>query len=182
MTPSALREQSAALLDAAGRIDASVRTAGWLTPAADEALDAVDILLGALGEIGPEIRDALAPVRERLAALQARLLAQEKALKERPAARPRRQVPRGARVPRPGDDPEDWIEREEWHAEKLFLMLQQHGAREEWMRLAAVFDALPVQAQRAATCRVADTGECWAVVLEGPDSPRPELTAMPVRP
>ncbi|MCT6782274.1 hypothetical protein LXH09_37260 [Streptomyces sp. CS7] len=61
-------------------------------------------------------------------------------------------------------------------------MLRRPGAPEEWARLAGVFDALPVRVQRAATRRVAETGECWAVVLEGPTSPRPELTTMRVSP
>ncbi|QHC33860.1 hypothetical protein [Streptomyces sp. HF10] len=179
---SSLRDQTAALLDAAGRLEASVGAAGWSAAAADETLDAVDILLAALCRIGPEVGDALAPVQRFLADLQARLAAQEKARVERAAPRPGRRVPPGAQVPRPGDAPEDWIDRDAWHAEKVFMMLRRPGAQEEWMRLAAVFDALPVRQQQAATRRVAATGECWAVVLEGADSPRPELTAMRVSP
>ncbi|MDX3343751.1 hypothetical protein PV409_38015 [Streptomyces sp. ME02-6979.5a] len=64
----------------------------------------------------------------------------------------------------------------------LEMMLRRPGAPEEWARLGKIFDALPVRVQRAATRRVAETGECWAVVLEGPTSPRPELTAMRVGP
>ncbi|MFD7750374.1 hypothetical protein ACFV2V_31065 [Streptomyces sp. NPDC059698] len=65
-----------------------------------------------------------------------------------------------------------------WHCEQLWFMLRRPGAAKEWDRLAQVFDALPVRAQRAATRRVAETGEYWAVVLEGPTTPRPELTVM----
>ncbi|ARF59959.1 MULTISPECIES: hypothetical protein [Streptomyces] len=61
-------------------------------------------------------------------------------------------------------------------------MLRRPGAAEEWARLARVFDALPLREQRAATRRGAETGECWAVVLEGPTTPRPELTVMRVTP
>ncbi|MFD5694400.1 hypothetical protein [Streptomyces rubiginosohelvolus] len=61
-------------------------------------------------------------------------------------------------------------------------MLRRPGAAAEWARLAVIFDALPIREQRATTRRVAETGECWAVVLEGPASSTPELTAMPVRP
>lgn len=177
---TSLRDQTAALLDAAGRLETSVRVTGWSAAAADDALDAVDILLVALCRIDPEVNDALAPVQKCLADLQGRLAAQEKARAERP--RPGRRVPRGAQVPRPGDAPEDWIDRDAWHAEKVFLMLRRSGAPEEWMRLAAVFDTLSVREQRAATRRVADTGECWAVVLEGADTTHPELTAMRVSP
>ncbi|MFF9638723.1 hypothetical protein ACF1D2_29615 [Streptomyces bacillaris] len=184
---SPLRSQTSALLYAAARLEASVRAAGWSAAAADEALDAVDLLLEALSRIGPDTCDVLAPVRDRLAELQGQLLAQEKArqeqpLRPQPASRPGRRVPRGAQVPRPGDSPEDWIDREAWHAEKIWLMLRRPGAAEEWARLGRVFDGLPIQEQRAATRRVAATGECWALVLEGTASPRPELTAMRVRP
>lgn len=179
---SSLRDQTAALLDAAGRLDDSVRVAGWSAAAVDETLDAVDILLAALCRIGPEVGDVLVPVQRHLADLQGLLAAQKKARTGPPDPRPGRRVPRGAQVPRPGDAPEDWIDRDAWHAEKVFLMLRRPGAPEEWMRLAAVFDALPIRDQRAATRRVAATGECWAVVLEGSDSPRPELTAMRVTP
>ncbi|MFI1185759.1 hypothetical protein [Streptomyces californicus] len=99
-----------------------------------------------------------------------------------PASRPPRRVPRGARVPRPGDTPEDWIGKAACHAEQLWAMLRRPGAAAEWGRLAGLFDALPVREQRAATLTVAETGECWALVLEGPTSLHPELTAMRVTP
>ncbi|MER5503005.1 hypothetical protein ABT096_38315 [Streptomyces sp. NPDC002561] len=178
---SSLRSQTAALLETAAQVEAGVRAAGWSSAAADETLDAVDILLAALSRTGPEVRDALAPVRQRLAALQGQLLAQEKTQQGQPTARPQRPMPQRARVPRPGDAPEDWIRQEAWHAENLWHMLRRPGAPQEWARLGAIFDALPVRKQRAAARRVA-AGECWALVLEGAASPRPELTAMPVRP
>ncbi|MFD7749658.1 hypothetical protein ACFV2V_26835 [Streptomyces sp. NPDC059698] len=178
---TSLRDQTAALLDAAARVEASSRAAGWSAGAADETLDAVDLLLGALARIGPPVRTALAPLRGCLAALQGQILAQEKARQEE-ARRPGRRVPRGAAVPRPGDAPEDWIDKEAWHAERVWLMLRRPGAAQEWARLGRVFDGLSAQEQRAVTRHVAETGQCWALALEGPASPRPELTAMAVRP
>lgn len=97
-------------------------------------------------------------------------------------SRPGRRVPRGAQVPRPGDTPEDWIDKEAWHAEQIWGMLRRPGAAEEWARLGGIFDALPVREQRLTTRCVAETGVCWAVVLEGPASPQSELTAILVRP
>ncbi|MGW5296170.1 hypothetical protein [Streptomyces bacillaris] len=181
-----LRTPTDALLQAAGELEAAVRrTGGWSTEAADLTLDAIDVLLASLARIGPQARDILVPVQDRLAGLQSLLLKQEQTRQQpaqHPPAAPGRRVPRGAPVPRPGDTPEDWITKEPWHSEKVFLMLRRPGAAQEWARLGRIFDALPAQEQRAATRRVATTGECWAVVLEGPKSPRPELTAMPVRP
>ncbi|MFI5621801.1 hypothetical protein ACIA5F_30830, partial [Streptomyces sp. NPDC051567] len=69
-----LRDQAASLLHTAAALADTVKAGGWSPlAAADDVLDSIDILVQALGTLGPAVVDGLVPVRRVTAALQSRL-------------------------------------------------------------------------------------------------------------
>ncbi|MFD8477260.1 hypothetical protein ACFV2E_35265 [Streptomyces globisporus] len=158
-----LRTQTAALLQTADELETTVRqVGGWSFQAVDEVLDAIDILIAALCRVGPDVSDVLSPIQRDLVALQTRIAA---VAKEPARPRPGRRIPRSATVPHPGDSPEDWIGRDDWVAEQLYLRLRLPGAADAWAWLGRIFNSLPVAAQQKATRRV-EAGASWTDVLD----------------
>ncbi|MFB8314665.1 hypothetical protein ACFC5T_40105 [Streptomyces sp. NPDC055961] len=60
--PGAVEEHADQAAESACLLADVVSTAGWSTAAADDALTAIETLAGALGGIGPEVREALVAV------------------------------------------------------------------------------------------------------------------------
>lgn len=169
-----LHTQTAALLQTADELETTVRqVGGWTFQAVDEVLDAIDILIAALCRVGPDVPDALSPIQRDLVALQTRIAA---VAKESARPRPGRRIPRSATAPHPGDSPEDWIGRDDWVAEQLYLRLRLPGAADDWAGSSTPCRR-PRSRRRRAGWRPERTGrKCWTRSLPTARTTAPPMT------